>query len=281
MAWLARVHAEQARWADAAALAAEVVAQRASPRPRMVALAVLGRVRARCGEPGVDGPLAEARELAVGMGHLQRLWPVAAARAEAAWLAGRPDEVAGLVGDTYALAVRLGHAWAIGELAYWLWRAGVPVDAAGAAAPYARTIAGDWRAARGLWTGLGCRYEAAEALATSPRPADRVAAMRELADLGAWPAAEMLARELRAEGIRGLPRRPRPATRANPGGLTSRELDVLALLDLRNAEIAATLHISEKTVGHHVSAILAKLGVSSRREAARWAAADGDPPVRK
>jgi DNA-binding NarL/FixJ family response regulator len=75
--------------------------------------------------------------------------------------------------------------------------------------------------------------------------------------------------------VRGLPRRPRRATAANPAGLTARELEVLALLeaDLRNAEIAARLHIAEKTVGHHVSAILAKLGVRSRREAARVARA--------
>ena len=56
--------------------------------------------------------------------------------------------------------------------------------------------------------------------------------------------------------------------------LTARELEVLALLaaDLRNAEIAARLHIAEKTAGHHVSAVLAKLGVRSRHEAARVAA---------
>ena len=74
--------------------------------------------------------------------------------------------------------------------------------------------------------------------------------------------------------MRRLPRRPRRATAANPGGLTARELEVLALLEagLRNAEIAARLHIAEKTVDHHVSAILAKLGVRSRHEAARFAA---------
>ena len=48
---------------------------------------------------------------------------------------------------------------------------------------------------------------------------------------------------------------------------------MLALLEegLRNAEIAAALFLSEKTVGHHVSSILAKLGVSSRLEAVRRA----------
>jgi len=98
--------------------------------------------------------------------------------------------------------------------------------------------------------------------------------MEELQRLGARPAADAVARRLRELGVRRLPRRPRRATAANPAGLTARELEVLALLgsDLRNADIAARLHISEKTVDHHVSAILAKLGVRSRREAARVAA---------
>jgi DNA-binding NarL/FixJ family response regulator len=42
----------------------------------------------------------------------------------------------------------------------------------------------------------------------------------------------------------------------------------------RNAEIAAALHLSEKTVGHHVSACLRKLGAGTRTEAAAiWVAA--------
>ena len=66
-------------------------------------------------------------------------------------------------------------------------------------------------------------------------------------------------------------RGPRPATSENPAGLTRREREVLELLaeGLTNAEIAARLVISEKTVGHHVSAILGKLGVGSRYEAAK------------
>jgi len=40
---------------------------------------------------------------------------------------------------------------------------------------------------------------------------------------------------------------------------------------LTNAELAERLYLSVKTVGHHVSAILAKLGVASRREAIRRA----------
>jgi DNA-binding NarL/FixJ family response regulator len=60
----------------------------------------------------------------------------------------------------------------------------------------------------------------------------------------------------------------------NPSGLTARELDVLRLLaaGMRNAQIAQQLVVSPRTVGHHVSAILAKLSVTSRTEAAAEAA---------
>jgi len=60
----------------------------------------------------------------------------------------------------------------------------------------------------------------------------------------------------------------------NPAGLTAREIDVLRLLaaGLRNVDIAERMHISAKTVDHHVSAILTKLAVGSRHEAVLAAA---------
>ena len=67
-----------------------------------------------------------------------------------------------------------------------------------------------------------------------------------------------------------VPRGPPPSTRANPAGLTGRQVEILRLLaaGLTNAEIAAQLVVSVRTVDHHVSAVLQKLGVSTRREAA-------------
>ena len=81
-------------------------------------------------------------------------------------------------------------------------------------------------------------------------------------------------------GAHAIPRGPRSGTRQNPAGLTGRELEVLTLLGegLRDAEIADRLVVSPKTVGHHVSAILRKLGVpngvSAVEEAARLASQD-------
>jgi DNA-binding NarL/FixJ family response regulator len=74
--------------------------------------------------------------------------------------------------------------------------------------------------------------------------------------------------------VRHIPRGPRPASRAAPAGLTPRQVEVLDLLaaGATNGEIAETLVIAPKTVEHHVSAVLAKLGVTSRREAAAAAA---------
>ncbi len=68
-----------------------------------------------------------------------------------------------------------------------------------------------------------------------------------------------------------------PPSRDAVGGLTARELDVLRQLGdgMANKEIAAHLGLSERTVRTHVSSILAKLGLSSRTQAALWAAREG------
>jgi DNA-binding NarL/FixJ family response regulator len=82
---------------------------------------------------------------------------------------------------------------------------------------------------------------------------------------------------MRAVGMRAIPRGPHRATRGAPAGLTAREQQVLILLadGLADREIAQRLFISERTVHHHVSAVLSKIGVTSRTAAAREAARMG------
>lgn len=80
-------------------------------------------------------------------------------------------------------------------------------------------------------------------------------------------------RQISEFGIRGIPRGPRPSTRSHPARLTNRELEVLNLManGSGNQEIAKRLFLSPKTIDHHVSSILGKLGVHSRMEAVRAA----------
>ncbi|MDX6332893.1 MAG: hypothetical protein QOG05_233 [Streptosporangiaceae bacterium] len=262
-AWLARCLFERGEWEQAAATLAQADPA-GNTMTRIVSLTVLGRLRARRGDPGAAEALEEAWALATRTGDLQRLWPAAAGRAELAWLTGSGPVVS--VRGIYDLAVRLGHAWAIGELGQWLDPAPEQVHPA-AAAPYRVKPAGAARA----WDALGCPYEAAMALAGDPGQLRE--ALSRLERLGARPAADQVARRMRDLRIRA----PRRSTLAHPHGLTARETDVLGLLrdGLRNAEIANRLYISEKTVDHHVSAILGKLGVHSRQEAARHGDAAG------
>jgi DNA-binding NarL/FixJ family response regulator len=80
-----------------------------------------------------------------------------------------------------------------------------------------------------------------------------------------------------AAAAAALLRRLGVATRPGPREvslLSRRERDVLELVrdGLTNPQIGAELYISPRTVAHHVSHILAKLGLRTRAEAAGFAA---------
>ena len=236
---------------------------------RIVMLVVLGQVRARRGDPGAQEVLDEARDLARGTGELQRIGHVAAARAEAAWLRGDLETCVAEAKPGFELALPRHNPWMKGELAFWMWRGGsLKEPPIGIARPFALQIAGDWRASAAEWERLGCPYERALALADGDEAAQR-SALVIFQQLGAAPAAEIVRRRLRAQGVRDIPRGARPSTRRNPAGLTDREVEVLLLVakGLQNAQIAERLFVSPRTVDNHVSAILTKLDVHTRAEA--------------
>jgi DNA-binding CsgD family transcriptional regulator len=265
----------QGHWPAAAEQASAVLGQdRLAPISKIVALAVLGRIRVRTGDPGAGDLLDEALELAGRTGELQRLCPVRTARAELAWLAGDLEQTRVEAGSIYERVLQSGHRWYIGQLAYWLWRAGA-LEAAPANAfePYRFQIEGNWRRATAAWRELGCPYEAAWALADSESEPELRYAHAEFMRLGAVPAASIMTQRLRALGVDRLPRGPRATTQANAFQLTSREMEVLELLvqGRRTSDIAEALFLSPRTVGHHITAILAKLDVRTRDEAARKA----------
>jgi DNA-binding CsgD family transcriptional regulator len=266
----------QGRWSEALDCASQVLRESfPSTLPPAVSLATIGVIRARRGDPVQWPPLDEALALVEATGELQRLAPVAAARAEAAWLAGEPERIALETDAAFVLALERNAGWLVGELACWRWRAGLLAEPPPAAAePYAREIRGDWRGAAELWAAIGCPYEAALALAEADDQEALRRSLDALLHLGASAAAAMVARRLRRLGARGLPRGPRKATRQNPAELTARELEVLELVaqGLGNAAIASRLFLSDKTVAHHVSAILRKLDVRTRTQASARAA---------
>src|SRR6185436_18236023 len=123
---------------------------------------------------------------------LQRLGPVRAARAEAAWLADDSARARDEARAAWALATRHHHAWHGGELGFWRWRSGERARMpAWAARPFAWEVAGEWRRAAAAWGRLGCPYEQARALAEGDEAAQR-AALETFDRLGARPDLERL-----------------------------------------------------------------------------------------
>lgn len=277
-AWRGRLHFERGDWDKAADDAGFVIEHHHRMTiAKIAALAVLGHVRVRRGDPDAERLLVEARDLALHTRELQRMGPVTSARAEFAWLKGDLEQV--MREARFVLDMAQGHddPWLNGEFAFWIWRAGGdPKTHQKLAAPYALQMSGDWRAAAAAWKEIGCPYEEAMAMADGDEPSQRVA-LATFERLGAGPAVERLSQAMRATGVRGIPRGPRPSTKENAAGLTNRQMDVLALMTdgLANAEIADRLFISPKTVDHHVSAILAKLDARTRAEAVSLALQSG------
>jgi DNA-binding CsgD family transcriptional regulator len=202
-----------------------------------------------------------------------RMLPVAAAIIEHSWLTGKSDERISECRELLTGGPIAGLEWSRGELAVWLRRLGDNYDVVGVAEPYRLLLDGAYQAAADDFHRRSMPYDAALALVDSGDPALAARALDILDRLGADAVAAKVRRDLRSKGVAAVPARRRSATLANPAGLTTRQTEVLRLLDdgMTNAELAERLYLSVKTVDHHVSAILTKLDVTKRRDAVRRA----------
>ncbi len=269
---------EQDDW-DGAAEDARTVLRRSeqSGISQIQALVSLGLIQGRRGDAEARATLERAWQMAVGTGDLIRLAPCAVARAELAWISGDGPLTADELGDVLRLADDRAHPWWVGALALWLAPTGrcpdlrtVPAD------PYRLALSGRWDEAADWWRVRGSGYQGGLVAALSGNERMVRSALETFGGVDAPAAAARVRTQLRASGARGVPRGPRPRT-VESGGLTPRQVEVLRLLSegLTNAEIAAALVISRRTVDHHVSAVLARLGAANRVEAASLARARG------
>lgn len=244
---------------------------------------IRGLIAARTGEPGATEILEHAWSSVRDLPENTRHGMIRVALVEAAWLRG--DRVEAI--SRLEAAGEPPFARPAGDLAVWRQRLGLHANAPeNAPQPVLDELAGDWRGASRGWQLLGAPYEAALAALRGDERAAREA-VAQLRRLGAGATVTAFARDRKASGGRGV-RGPRRSTAAHPAGLTRREQEVLEALasGATNAAIGSALHLSERTVAHHVSSVLRKLEVPTRAAAIRAAQArnllpkDG-PPARK
>lgn len=268
--WLALLQVREGRWREAAETAGLVLANPyVTPMLRSPATFALAQLRTRRGDPAVEPLLRDVAHLFERGVEIPRFVLFVVVRAEGAWLSGEvSSELLELLPQACEKAKVTRSEWLYGEAAFWAHKVApglVNIELDRVAAPYRLMLEGDWAGAAHALGEIGAPYERALALMEGDEAALREAE-QIFTQLGAAPAAHLAQAKLLERGVRG----PRTSTRENPAGLTRRQMEVLALIEtgLSNAEISEKLFVAPKTVDHHVSAILAKLDVSSRAEAA-------------
>ncbi len=258
-------------WAAAESDARSVIAHpMVTELSRTQATRILAQILTRTGNPETKSLIQDAWRLANIIGEPQHLGRTNATIAEYVWLGGRLEyALTGQLPDLLKHMKSHFSPWYVGELGLWLWLDGqideIPVEAP---PPYRMLGDGEWQKSADWFSERNIPYEEALALTLGDTEA-KLEALKILDGLGAEPLASKVRAQLKADGVKGVPRRSRESTGRGPLGLTSRQAEILELVGegLSNGEIAERLFVSTRTVEHHVSAILSKLGVNSRLEA--------------
>ncbi|MBC7849912.1 MAG: AAA family ATPase [Chitinophagaceae bacterium] len=267
LAWKARVNFETGCWTKARQQAEDILnVPDQTNAARIVAIPVLAKIKLRTGDGDPLPSLLEAKSRAFETMELQRIAPVVAGLLEYEWITGIPVVDTGDI-DMIISMMAKADIFNSTEFAFWLRKTrnellpAVP-DAAAVSAP------NQSRCSPEFWSNCGCTYEYALCLFEGDED-DKRKAVLAMHELGATVVVEKMKLEMRASGIKNIPRGISRKTRSNPAFLTDRELAVLQLLQegLQNKEIAGRLFIAAKTVDHHISSIFFKLDVNSRSKA--------------
>jgi predicted ATPase/DNA-binding CsgD family transcriptional regulator len=271
LAWL-RLRAGD--WEEAEASARDEL-ERGPGVARLVASTVLAELAVRRGDADARERLAGLAAEAVRASEPQRLAPLVELETEWALTTGAAmplERFEALLDEKRAPGGMVG--WGAVRVAAWAAVAGIAVELdPPPSAPYAAMLRRDWHGAADAFGAVGWSYESALMLSLLDEEEGLAESLEIARRLGAEPLTRRVAGRMRELGLR-VPQGPRRTTRANPVGLTARQLEVLELVaaGLTNAEIAERLVVSQRTAEHHVAAVLTKLGSATRREAARRAA---------
>jgi DNA-binding CsgD family transcriptional regulator/tetratricopeptide (TPR) repeat protein len=282
---LALLRLEQGRLAEAETIADGVLKlERQTLVMRLPALTVRAIVRSRRGEADAQSLLDRALEAAVSVGEPQRIIPVRIALVEHHFLKNRMVEARQNIDALLAFETSALQPWDVTIVALWLHRMGtdIPVGLLDAVeglqdAPFVvpgrLERAGRHGEAAAMLDELGLPFEASMTRMLSRDPADVVQAVVGFDRISAGAGAAVARRIAADAGLTGrLPkgqRGPYAAAREHPLGLTRREQEILGMIagGASNRDIADRLSRSERTVEHHVSALLGKLNCRSRMEA--------------
>lgn len=270
---LAQLRLDQGRLTDANTIAQGVMER--EPLTLLMKLPaglVRSRTALRLGNTDAMAQMLEVLKDALATDELQHVVPARLGLIEAAWLLDLDEVGVEHASALLALSETDRHPWNIGERSVWARRLGLggEIVPAGLPEPYALELAGNPRAAFDAWQTLGLPYAAALALAQSPEPADLIEALTLFDSIGAEAGSAKVRRLSISRGLDAeLPNRrrgPYKGAKDHPLGLTTREQEILSLLakGFTNREISDHLSRSQRTVEHHVSAVLAKLNASSR-----------------
>ncbi len=270
LSWKARYLFETGDFSDAEDICDSLLENSLQPSiVRVSVLVIKGRILIRRGNNEGFIFIQKAKDIAIETKELQRIVPVTLAYIEYGWIT-RNLEIASELVQISMEAFKnnfIGHYYI--DLEFWMKLSGLNVKRPGSIKNHHLfDVLGDWQTSSKKWEQLNCPFEQAITLFFGDEGTVKEA-FDILDKLGAEGTLEFLKSELRAKGVKAIPRGRRESTKSNPAFLTQRQIDVLQELrkGCTNAEIAEKLFISAKTVDHHVTAILSKLNVHTREDA--------------